>query len=118
MRTEPCTHRCVYPLGHLANLRACPLGLEIHAAGMRFSHPIFPLTTSSRADVREPAGTQSSDEENGWRTTPASKNDTGMELVAVMHSQWPMAPDGNRCHFGEEEEEERVIVPICLITLL
>jgi hypothetical protein len=41
-----------------------------------------------------------------------------MELVAVMHSQWPMAPDGNRCHFGEEEEEERVIVPICLITLL
>jgi len=37
---------------------ACPLGIEIHAAEMRFSHPIFPLTrmncSSSRADVSRP----------------------------------------------------------------
>jgi hypothetical protein len=40
-----------------------------------------------------------------------------VELVAVMHGQWPSL-DGNLCHFGEdEEEEERVIVPICSIAL-
>jgi hypothetical protein len=35
----------------------------------------------------------------------------------MANGQWSSL-DGNRCHFGEEEEEEeRVIVPICSIAL-